>query len=397
MKKSLISLAAIAASGIAFADVTVTGTLAMGYRAGSYLTVNGGATNGIAVGDPRTGNTLVSKMAAPGGVTSADSSGFGVDTSEIVFGFSEDLGGGTRIIGKMTIEGADRSAANPASLWSGATSPTLVPTAAGTVTGGDALLTLVGSMGAVTLATIRNPDYVTGAVGGTAQVGGVDMSGKVTLGRSIRDSVAYTVKVASDWTIQLSQAEASALPGMAVPTSVGVPLGLGVGSSGAATAVNQRQTGLGITYVGGAWVVNGQYQSSDNRTLTADASVADVYRLSGNYNFGVAKVGAAVEVDNSAAGGKLQMMNLVVAVPMGALKLSANVTSFQASDLLNAIGPAATRVLALQNGTKTGYGLAAEYALSKRTSLIANYASWDQTIGAVSRNSESNLLLSHKF
>lgn len=397
MKKTLISLAAIAASGAAIAEVTVTGTLAMGYRSGSYLTVNGGATNGIAIGDPRTGNTLVSKMAAPGGITSADSSGFGVDTSEIVFGFSEDLGGGTKILGKMTLEGVDRSGANPASLWSGATAPTLVPTSQGTTTGGDASLTLVGSMGAVTLATIRNPDYVTGAVGGTAQVGGVDMSGKVTLGRSIRDSVAYTVKVASDWMIQLSQAEASALPGMAVPTSVGVPLGLGVGSSGAATAVNQRQTGVGVTYLGGAWVVNGQYQSSDNRTITADASVADVYRLSGNYNFGMAKVGAAMEVDNSAAGGRLQMTNVVLAVPVGALKLSGNFTSFRASDLLNAIGPGATRVLALQNGTKTGFGLVAEYALSKRTRLIANYASWDATIGAVARNNETNLLLSHTF
>lgn len=44
-----------------------------------------------------------------------------------------------------------------------------------------------------------------------------------------------------------------------------------------------------------------------------------------------------------------------------------------------------------------GVGLVAEYTLSKRTCLIANYASWDATIGAVARNNETNLLLSHTF
>jgi hypothetical protein len=46
--------------------------------------------------------------------------------------------------------------------------------------------------------------------------------------------------------------------------------------------------------------------------------------------------------------------------------------------------------------TRTGYGLKAEYALSKRTSVVASFANWLAYVGA-NRNSETNLLLSHSF
>ena len=66
MKKTLVALAALAATG-AFAQVTITGNLAMGYAVATNVANGGG-----------------------------DVSGLGVDTSEIDFAATEDLGGGVK-------------------------------------------------------------------------------------------------------------------------------------------------------------------------------------------------------------------------------------------------------------------------------------------------------------
>jgi len=381
MKKTLICLAALAASGATMAQVTITGTLASGYRSGTYLATPAGVRFDNLVGAGRT-NT-----AAAAGVTT-DASGLGVDTAEINFGFSEDLGGGMRIKGSLGFVGADRSGASVINGYTGATSAATA--------GGDTSLNLVTGAGTLTLISALFPDYVTGSLGGTAAVGGVDMSNKITLPRAERDGMMFTFAPIAGFIPQVFQVEANALPGLAYPSAAGVPLGLGVGSSGAATAVNQRQTGFGVTYASGALMVNAQYASADNRYTGQNTSVTDVQRLSGNYNFGVAKVGAAMEVDNTMTGGQLQMVNYVVAVPFGALKLSANYTTWNLSGMTDptqvGAGPAT-----LKNGTKTGAGIAADYALSKATHIIANYASWEYVVGAGARSTETNLLLSYAF
>ena len=381
MKKTFICLAAIAASGAAMAQVSITGTLASGYRSGTYLTTPAGVRFDNLAGAGRT-NTA----AAAG--TTTDSSGLGVDTSEINFGFSEDLGGGMRIKGTLGLSGADRSGANVINSYTGVTSAA--------TSGGDTSLSLTMGAGTLTLVTALFPDYVTGSLGGTAAVGGVDMSNKITLPRAARDGVMFTFAPVAGFIPQVFQVEANALPGLAYPSPGGVPLGLGVGSAGAATAINQRQTGVGLTYVNGPLMVNAQFVSADNRYDGQNTSVKDVQRLSGNYNFGAVKVGAALEVDNTMTGAQLQMANYVVAVPFGALKLSANYTTWNLTGMTNAVqvgaGPAA-----LKNGTKTGAGIAADYALSKSTHIIANYASWEYVVGAGARSSETNLLLSYAF
>jgi len=383
MKKTLICLAALAASGATLAQVTITGTLASGYRAGTYLVTPAGVRYDNLLGGATRNNT----NAALG--NTADSSGLGIDTSDIYFNVSEDLGGGLMVKVRMGLVGADRGGANLINAYSGTGST-------GTVSGGDSSISLSGSAGTLALTTALFPDYVSGSLGGTAAVGGVDMSNKVTLPRSERDGVLFTFAPVAGFTPQVFHVEANALPGLAYPTATGVPLGLGVGASGAAATINQRQTGLAVTYANAGLMVNAQYVSADNRYDNQNTSVTDVQRLSGNYNFGVAKVGAALEIDNTMTGGKLQMANYVVAVPLGALKLSANYTTWDLSGMTAATqvgaGPAV-----LKNGSKSGTGVAADYALSKSTHLIANYASWEYVVGAGKRSSEANLLLSYAF
>ncbi len=382
MKKNLICLAALAACASSFAQVTITGTMAYGYRAGTYLVTPAGVRfDNLAGGATRNNtNALLGKT--------TDSGGLGVDTSDINFNFSEDLGGGMALKGKLGLVGADRGGANVINGYTG--------NSAASVSGGDASMSLSSSVGTLTLLTALFPDYVSGSFGGTAAVGGVDMSNKVTLPRAERDGVMFNFAPINGFVPSVFQVEANALPGLAYPVAAGVPLGLGVGSSGAPTTINQRQTGVGVTYGNGKLVVNAQYVSADNRYDGQNTSVTDVQRLSGNYNFGVAKVGAALEIDNTMTGGKLQMANYVVAVPLGALKLSANYTTWDLNGMTAPVqvgaGPAV-----LKNGGKSGYGIAADYALSKNTHILANYANWEYVVGAGSHSSETNLLLSYSF
>ena len=51
----------------------------------------------------------------------------------------------------------------------------------------------------------------------------------------------------------------------------------------------------------------------------------------------------------------------------------------------------------LKNGSKSGAGLAADYALSKSTHILASYANWEYAVGAGARSTETSLVLSYAF
>ncbi len=84
MKKTLIAVAALAATS-AFAQVTITG----GYAFGLKNTVTGATT---AAGSDRT------------------AAGLGIDTAEVKFGASEDLGGGMKVDVSMGLNNIQRGA-----------------------------------------------------------------------------------------------------------------------------------------------------------------------------------------------------------------------------------------------------------------------------------------------
>ncbi len=133
MKKTLVALAALAATG-AFAQVTITGTLAYGYT------------------QSNTANALAS--------------GLGVDTAELVFAAKEDLGGGMSADAKLVLDTVAREG----------------------VAGGDSVLGLDTSAGRFQFYTAKGADYLSGGVAGVA---GIGMDGKVFSARSVRDAVAY--------------------------------------------------------------------------------------------------------------------------------------------------------------------------------------------------------------
>jgi predicted porin len=329
MKKTLIALAVMAASGASFAQVTITGNLTMGYK----------------------------QTSAPAG----DASGFGVqtetNTSGITFTANEDLGGGLKAKAVMSMDGVSRAG----------------------VFGGDASLALTGGFGGLTLATGRGGDTLSQGISG---VGGVRMDDKVFSRLDAKDAITYTLpKFVDGLTLSFTHDE-SALSRAGEAAS---PIGLGVGAAGLPVSnLYQRGNTVSATYLNGPMAVNLGYIAYD-QDGGVPGNAKNRVTLVGSYDFGVAKVGAGYR-NTQRVDGTRQDAIVSAIVPFGALSLGANFAQRTTTDT--------TQTAA---GTRTGYGLKAQYDLSKRTNFALSYARWDATVGAATANTETLMLLSHSF
>lgn len=328
MKKTLIAVAALAASS-AFAQVTITGEFAFGYAAKSNAA----------------------------GVTGADSSGFGTNTSEIYFGVSEDLGGGMKFDGVMQMGGLDRLGYTNAG--------------DGGVAGKDFKMKLTtASSGAIQLATAKSASYLTGGVAGLG-VAWDGLDGRVFSARSSRDSLTYTLpSLATGLTLAVAHQEA------------GGELGEGSGQAG---SNKQRMNAYALNYATGALMIDAQYLAHADFS-NADTTNKSTTRLAGTYDFGMAKLGAGVEATAQGGSGKVTDTLIAVKVPMGNLTLGAQLGSRNIADST-----------ATTNGQRSGYNLNAWYNLSKRTYLIAQYSRYDAVVAAASATQETHLLMVHDF
>ena len=331
-KKSIVALAVLA-SGAAFAQVSVTGTIVSGFS-GSNTPVGA--------------NSVLNKGTLA--VSEESSSGFGVDTAEINFSVKEDLGGGMRAKASLGLvdmaRGSVRGAGN-------------VNTGFGA---GNTSLSLQNSMGEVRLSTARKADYLSAGVAG---VGGNYMDGRVFNARSSVDSLEVIAPI-GPVTATFTYAE---------PNNA---LGLGTGTSG---VTGSRQIGVEVQYDQGALSVTGGYLSNEN--------VGDKghYRAAASYDFGVAKVGGGFEFAstelNSMKSTTTDML-LAVSVPLGAVNLGLNWAQREVKDQTTG------------NGTFNGYGVKSSYSLSKRTALSADYTIWTGYVNAPVQ-SQYNLFVSHSF
>jgi predicted porin len=364
MKKTLIALAVLAASGASFAQVTITGNLTMGYQAAS------------------------THVASTSVLNSTDSSGFGVDTSEINFAATEDLGGGMKATAKLGLAGADRSGESNG-------------TTAGGVTGRDASLTVQTNVGLFVLGSTSSGDYLSSGLAGVgAYYSG--WNGKITGARSRRDTASYVLPI-NDFKLTLSYQEAANNQGLGNGTS---------GSNSTTTPVGQTLQVIALSYAKGPLALDAQFlnnlsSASGNQTLTANANTAALIaasaplgktqvRLSGSYDLGMVKFGlghVVTTADNGVNASPKAYETLVGAsVPLGALTLGATFITKRNDDL-----SAAQLATLTQNGTQNGWSVQANYALSKRTSMIANYARWDGSVGNTTQANQTQLLLSHSF
>ena len=161
--------------------------------------------------------------------------------------------------------------------------------------------------------------------------------------------------------------------------------------------------GLGLGYNGGAWAVGAAFQHEtkkgfDSAAVTTDGKVTS-YGVGASYDFNVAKVygqykGGQYKNEASTVADKYSYDQFAVGVsaPFGATTLSAEYAYNKAKDTAGAVSTKYKgNVFAVQ----------AEYAFSKRTSLVARagqVANWkNETTNDKSSTQEYTVGLRHKF
>lgn len=352
MKKTLVALAVLAASGAAMAQVSITGNFSFGHV------------------------TTVQGKANAAGAT-ATSSGLGVQTSEVYFNVKEDLGGGYGLSLKYGMGGLDRS---------GETSTQPYATGSnGPVTGRNGSATLTTPFGAITYGTNKIADYLNAQAGLGMNIDDLsDLRGNSLLaGRARRDFVQYDLPVGA-YTLTAAHLESG--------NDLGIADGA-QGSNASAAGNAQRINVLGVTYKTKALALNGQYLSYDGnwtpRAGIVDGNVDNVVRFGGSYNFGMAKVGAAMQIVDYMGNRKDTQTMFTVAVPVGALDLAASYAIRNVDSSLST-----TPV----NGDTDGFLLYAQYNMSKRTALKLQYSDFKTSVQAGQENSGSTYaIISHSF
>lgn len=229
MKKTLIALAVLAASGATFAQATITGNFTFG-----YAQTSGG-------GNPTT-------------------AGIGTDTAAVQFNASEDLGGGLKAEAKVSIANAARGSA---------------------VTGEDAFVSLTGGFGKLSMGQVESANGLLAI--GSSGASGYGLDGKVLSANSNLDFVGYGVPLSSALTLGVTYTDRG---------SAGGNTGLGVGSTGAVNGDLQNSLTVGVTYNGGPLAAKLDFTNFARQNEVASFVNKNRYRLSAGYDFGAARVSA---------------------------------------------------------------------------------------------------------
>ena len=368
MKKTLIALAAVAVSGAAFAQSTVTigGVL-------EIAPINNGKVTTQAAG---AGTPVVNVK------TSSTARHNTWSTSTIGFNVTEDLGGGLRASAVMISGVGDGFAAR------------------------ERTLAVAGDFG-----TVRFGRFVPAAIAGFHALSG---SGSATLAGSmyglITGSGAAQNFIHGFDNDRANMERQDNVLQYTSPNFNGFTVNVNVvnntSDSDAADAVGKvrrSQQGLHVGYSAGPLSLGIATNRAKNTQEAATAAAAaatelrsSVNWIGGSYDFGMARVFAAHVTRDSKLGGAqavdIRATSLGVSVPLDALTLRASV--YRGSDK-RAAGAA-------DNMKLSGYQLAGIYALSKRTSIIAATGQNDikrdgGSTGAARKSQQTTLTVNHTF
>ena len=336
MKKTLIALAVLATSGASIAQVAITGAVAMGYQADTTAA-------GVATG------------------------GFGVDTTALTFTATEDIGGGLKAAASLGFDGMNRKA----------------------VGGADTSMSLTGGFGRIGFATARGSDYLSGGVAGVA---GIGFDGKLFSGLVAADSISYALPAFGPVTVSFAHDEVNVNEATSTAAdNTTADIGLGLGGAAATSGVNtkyQRRNGVGIAYSAGALKANAAYQVYDRTETALNSAKNNVNRVraSVSYDLGAAVIGAGFDQRQLNTGTRMDTL-VGLSVPMGALSFGVQMGQRTVADATSS------------NGTQTGTGLKAAYALSKRTNLSYTYVKYDEKVLTASTvaTTYQAVLLAHSF
>jgi len=320
MKKTLVAIAALALVGAASAQssVNLTGKFAFAYKS---------ANDGQ-------------------GIATSKASGFEVTDGNVVFAAVEDLGGGLKAGVSMDVRVRGRGAA-------------------GVVNGRDATVYLMGGFGSLVGGSVEAANGIIGLGGAGAPVIGLDNgvgnaaptayeNAKTALdGGTNVDWLAYTTPNMGGFTGTIQMVDSLTNPG-----------GGGLQSS----AATQDGVLVGVAYSNGP--VNAKLDYTSYGLNAAAAGADNRLRISGNYNLGVATIGAGYQTKETTTAVEDKQYILGVAAPFGPVTVGANYTRRTQTGGLKV----------------TAWDLGAHYALSKRTGVQVGYQTIDSNSALVPNN-----------
>jgi hypothetical protein len=262
MKKTLVALAAVAATGGAMAQAVMTGYIAFGYEAD---TTSAGAS----------------------------SSGMGMDDAEINFAIAEDIEGVGKLSASMGFGSGGKGNA---------------------ATGNDSSIKLTTASGAaVTMGTTKGASYLTQGLASAGTAYQWDLSGKLFSSRTINDAVSVKVPVADGISVSVAHAEAAVSS-------------YWTGTGAAGNGTEQRYNTVSVDYASGALAANAGYRSYDNTVAASNSSSNTRNRASVSYDLGAAKIGLGYESTQYMYGNTKTDSLFGVNVPVsGALNVGAQV------------------------------------------------------------------------
>jgi len=234
MKKTLVALAAVAVTGGAFAQATMTGAIAFGYSSSTDE-------------------------------TGVQASGMGMDDAEINFAIAEDIQG----VGKLSAGLGFGSGGN-----------------SDAATGNDATIRLTTASGtSITMGTTKGSNYLSQGLASAGTAYQWNLSGKLFGSRSINDSISIKVPVMAGTSVSLAHSEDK--------NSSAADYWTGTGAAGSGT--DQRYNTMSLDYAAGALAVNVGFRTYDNTTANSETSKNTRNRASASYDLGVAKIGGGYE------------------------------------------------------------------------------------------------------
>lgn len=336
MKKTLIALAVLAASGASFAQVTLSGNVGFGFE--------------------KSASQTASNANAGSGMTTVDGT--------INFTAKEDLGGGMSVIASTEVQLRGRSDAVPSttSVNGNAFRPR------------NATLAMITPVGVISMGSIESPSGFFRTTSYTDSWNtGFDNANGPWDGKANIDFVRYLVPV-------------SALPGLQLSAWY-TEVGTGVGNawpSGISTKITAPV--LMANYAAGPITAYADYTVfSAQKVAGAPAALSPIldglnrYRIGADYNFGIAKVSLGYQTrDHDLA----DQYAFGLTVPLGATTLNLTYGSRDSQKAAAKYGVAA-------DVERTATGLQVRYNFSKTTFAEVAYATY--TGGAKIANGERDL------
>lgn len=333
MKKTLIALAVLAASGASIAQVSITGKLGFSYQKNSTV-VGTTATHGMAMSD-----------------------------GDLNFTATEDLGGGMTAIAKSAF--ASRGRDNSFSARDGS-------------------LTLVTKAGVMTLGSVESCSTINNVAGAPISLADGHDSGNAPLdGCANIDMAQFTLPLGAvtlQYTYSDSILRSSAGVGAyTTPTPGGTPAGGG----------DLQSNTIRLAYASGpiaaeidltAYAANAAVQAAAGTYWDALTRT----RVLGSYDLGVAKIGVGVQMSNH---DKASQSSVSVNVPMGAM-------SFGLAHSMRAAQGTSTYTGLTVADSRSGTAIGMKYDLSKTTNVNASYGIYSNT---AAKDSEFRIRLMKSF